>query len=226
MGTFKVKQETTLSRSDFFVLLKVLILNNFKIEFEQGTSAIFKCKTSGAATIKGATVTDLPSSNPAFQSVQCLVDNNFATVPGMISGGLIRPGDSLKRGELYAITDEILNQIMTKLNTISNNGNCMANNQLNLKRILQKMISELSLSTAAFAQVTSLSQFTDIDGSSPYYSAVQSLIERYGIITGYPHFDSTLRPETDATYADVVELWSSALDRVTETGNNLSTTCN
>lgn len=64
------------------------------------------------------------------------------------------------------------------------------------------------------AQVTSVSQLRDVDPRATYYADVQSLVERYGVLSGYP--DGTFRPDELVTRESFVAQLNAALDRAVE----------
>jgi len=67
---------------------------------------------------------------------------------------------------------------------------------------------------AGVAQVTSISEFGDIRPTDPEFTAVQSVVERYGINVGLP--DRTFRGKQPITRGDFVIYLSEAMDRVHE----------
>ena len=48
-------------------------------------------------------------------------------------------------------------------------------------------VAELSEETGSMGQVTSVSQFSDVQPTDWAFQALQSLVERYGCIAGYPN---------------------------------------
>lgn len=64
------------------------------------------------------------------------------------------------------------------------------------------------------AQVTSVSQLTDVNPTSPYYEALLSIVERYGCDVGFP--DGTYRANRTIVRAEVV-VTTSACTSVMET---------
>jgi hypothetical protein len=77
----------------------------------------------------------------------------------------------------------------------------------------------------AMAQVTSVSQLADIGPTHWAFTALQSLVERYGCIIGYP--DKTYRGDRALTRYEFAAALSSCLDRVnqliTASTDNLAT---
>ena len=72
-----------------------------------------------------------------------------------------------------------------------------------------------SLSKNSIAQnITSVTQITDVRPSDPLYSSLQSLIERYGTVGGYP--DGTFRPERFGFRAEMASSLNAILDKLGE----------
>lgn len=71
-----------------------------------------------------------------------------------------------------------------------------------------------SFAAPAMAQVTSVSQFTDVSPTQWSYQAISNLITRYGCVAGYP--DRTFRPGQPATRAELAALTNACLDSITE----------
>jgi hypothetical protein len=69
-------------------------------------------------------------------------------------------------------------------------------------------------STQALDQVTSVSQFTDVDPSHWAFQALQSLVERYGCIVGYP--DRTFRGNRALTRWEFAAGLNACLDKIQE----------
>ena len=69
-------------------------------------------------------------------------------------------------------------------------------------------------SAAALAQVTSVSQLTDVRPTDWAFQALQSLVERYGCIAGYP--DKTYRGNRALTRYEFAAGLNACLDRVNE----------
>ena len=62
------------------------------------------------------------------------------------------------------------------------------------------------------AQMTSVSQITDVSQSDDYFYALQTLVERYGCITVYP--DGTYRGNQPLTRGDFAIMLNSCLNQV------------
>jgi hypothetical protein len=69
-------------------------------------------------------------------------------------------------------------------------------------------------SDEAFAQVTSVSQLTDVKPTDWAFQALQSLVERYGCIVGYP--DKTYRGNRALTRYEFAAGLNACMDRINE----------
>jgi hypothetical protein len=69
----------------------------------------------------------------------------------------------------------------------------------------------------AWAQVTSVSQLSDVQPTDWAFQALQSLVERYGVIAGYP--DGTFRGNRALTRYEFAAGLNAALDRIQELVN-------
>ena len=68
---------------------------------------------------------------------------------------------------------------------------------------------------ASAQQVTSVTQFSDVQPSDWAYQALSNLVERYGCVAGYPN--GTFRGGKALTRFEAAALLNSCLERVTET---------
>jgi porin len=75
-------------------------------------------------------------------------------------------------------------------------------------------VRQLSRRTNYIARVTSVSKLSDVQPSDWAFQALQSLIERYGVIEGYP--DGTFRGNRAMTRYEFAAALNAALDRVSE----------
>jgi len=69
-------------------------------------------------------------------------------------------------------------------------------------------------SSPALAQITSVSQLSDVQPTDWAFQALQSLVERYGVIAGYP--DGTFRGNRAMTRYEFAAGLNAALDRINE----------
>jgi hypothetical protein len=80
----------------------------------------------------------------------------------------------------------------------------------------------LSCNLAAWAsadQVTSITQFSDVQPTDWAYQALSNLIERYGCVAGYPN--GTYRSNGSLTRWEAAALLNACLDRITEVTDEL-----
>ncbi|MBE9050893.1 iron uptake porin [Nostocales cyanobacterium LEGE 11386] len=75
-------------------------------------------------------------------------------------------------------------------------------------------VSQLSQETNNIGQVTSVSQFSDVQPTDWAFQALQSLVERYGCIAGYPN--GTYRGNRALTRYEFAAGLNACLDRVNE----------
>jgi hypothetical protein len=64
----------------------------------------------------------------------------------------------------------------------------------------------------ATAQTTSVDEIADVEPTSWYYQALQSLVENYGVLTVYS--DRTFRANRPGTRAEVAQLINASMDVV------------
>ena len=76
-----------------------------------------------------------------------------------------------------------------------------------------------SSSGSSLEQVTSITQFSDVDPTDWAYQALSNLIERYGCVAGYPN--GTYRGNRAMTRFEAAALLNACLDRVTEVTDEL-----
>lgn len=75
-------------------------------------------------------------------------------------------------------------------------------------------VAQLSQETNSIGQLTSVSQFSDVRPTDWAYRALQSLVERYGCISGFP--DNTFRGNRTLTRFEFAAALNACLDRVNE----------
>lgn len=85
-----------------------------------------------------------------------------------------------------------------------------------VEEIRSEELSDLSLTTSevTMSQLTSVSQLSDVEPTDWAFQALQSLVERYGVIAGYP--DGTYRGDRALTRYEFAAGLNAALDRVNE----------
>ena len=72
---------------------------------------------------------------------------------------------------------------------------------------------------ASSEQVTSITQFSDVQPTDWAYQALNNLVERYGCVAGYPN--GTFRGDRAMTRYEAAALLNACLDRVTEVTDEL-----
>lgn len=80
--------------------------------------------------------------------------------------------------------------------------------------VSQTSVSQLSQESNSIGQVTSVSQFSDVQPTDWAFQALQSLVERYGCIAGYPN--GTYRGNRAMTRYEFAAGLNACLDRVNE----------
>lgn len=83
-----------------------------------------------------------------------------------------------------------------------------------IKSILAAGVAAVSLTAPAMAQVTSVSQLSDVQPTEWSYQAISNLVSRYGCVAGFPN--GTFQPGQPATRAQLAALVNACLDSVTD----------
>ncbi len=121
----------------------------------------------------------------------------------------INSNELLSASEILSLETTSANTIITKINhrvpldvdrnsvgenrIFTTNENAIAqpnkqlNKQLNKKLIIAEVPQNQAESTSSEGQVTSVSQLSDVQPTDWAFQALQSLVERYGCIAGYPN---------------------------------------
>jgi Carbohydrate-selective porin, OprB family/S-layer homology domain len=81
-------------------------------------------------------------------------------------------------------------------------------------QLLSQLVENNPSATDSMEQVTSVSQLTDVDPTHWAFQALQSLVERYGCIEGYP--DRTYRGNRALTRYEFAAGLNACLDRIQE----------
>lgn len=128
------------------------------------------------------------------------------SVPTLLVASLMMPGDALANG---IPTNEKLNQLANSATASTEVG--LSDSSTTLQQVRQYSAEGRS---AQLDQVTSVSQFTDVDPSSWAFQALQSLVERYGCIVGYP--DKTYRGNRALSRYEFAAGLNACLDKIQE----------
>lgn len=83
-----------------------------------------------------------------------------------------------------------------------------------LNSITEVSVSQLTSQTNSIGQVTSVSQLSDVKPTDWAFQALQSLVERYGVITGLP--DGTFQGNRSLTRYEFAAGLNAALDKINE----------
>lgn len=75
-------------------------------------------------------------------------------------------------------------------------------------------VDELEANTDSLGQVTSVSQLSDVQPTDWAFQALQSLVERYGCIAGYPN--GTFRGNRSATRYEMAAALNACLDQISD----------
>ncbi|MBD2520665.1 carbohydrate porin [Nostoc sp. FACHB-973] len=95
-------------------------------------------------------------------------------------------------------------QLLTQVNPV------LADQSASSEQFPDLAIGEITI----LNQVTSVDQFTDVQPTDWAFQALQSLVERYGCVTGYP--DSTFRGNRALTRYEFAQVLNTCLNRVNE----------
>jgi len=85
---------------------------------------------------------------------------------------------------------------------------------MNFKSFFASAVVVSAMTAPAMAQVTSVSQLSDVQPTDWSYQAVSNLVSRYGCVAGFPN--GIFQPGQPATRAQLAALTSACLDRISE----------
>ncbi|MEM9005314.1 MAG: iron uptake porin [Cyanobacteria bacterium P01_F01_bin.86] len=80
--------------------------------------------------------------------------------------------------------------------------------------LLPEIVRSQEIDSQSLAQVTSVSELSDVQPTDWWFGALQSLVERYGCIAGYP--DATFRGQRAMTRGEFAAGLNACLDRINE----------
>jgi hypothetical protein len=83
-----------------------------------------------------------------------------------------------------------------------------------IKTFIAAGVAASTLAAPAMAQVTSVSQLSDVQPTEWSYQAISNLISRYGCVAGYPN--GTFKPGQAASRAELAALVNACIDRISE----------
>ncbi|MEB3210455.1 MAG: iron uptake porin [Leptolyngbyaceae bacterium] len=132
------------------------------------------------------------------------------------SGVMLWPsGDTATASELQSVADIMSSNHMMGSTDLHPGASSIANARPNGMRQVTG-VQQLSRPAAdtSEAQVTSISQLSDVEPTDWAFQALQSLVERYGCIAGYP--DATFRGNRALTRYEFAAGLNACLDRINE----------
>jgi hypothetical protein len=125
------------------------------------------------------------------------------------------PDKNVTRAESYVAMNRLLDAYNEMLAT--------ADAQKQSKRTYSPSSTPTVSDDFSISQVTSVSQFSDVKPTAWYFNDLQSLVERYGCVAGYPN--ATFRAEQLVTRADYVAGINACLDRLNELVMTVTADC-
>jgi hypothetical protein len=141
----------------------------------------------------------------AYEIMGWSTGNNFADANGNFNAN-----QAATRADVAVFLNQFLDAINTSLSlspSAAAQGSPTSSNP-NFQLVFYHLTDSL------LAQITAVSQFSDVNPTDSYYQDLQSLVERYGVAAGYP--DGTFRANQTITRAEFAALLNTALDRVVE----------
>ncbi|MEO6329550.1 MAG: S-layer homology domain-containing protein [Ginsengibacter sp.] len=147
-------------------------------------------------------VTDVNDSTPGYQSIKTLVETNGVTL--VYADNTFRPKDPLRRGDFIVTFNSALDAVKkaTDAGGVDN--------------------SVINTYDKSQSYVTSVSEITDLQESSVYYPAAQSLIERWGIAAPFSK-SKLLNAGAPMTEGEVYDILKQTLGYVSPGTNPYST---
>ncbi|MHC0066708.1 iron uptake porin [Nostoc sp. UIC 10890] len=116
----------------------------------------------------------------------------------------------------YLLVSPAVCSVMLFVNTAAFAGETSSNSEINQPQVLANPDTKTQniAPDQIMGQVTSVSQFSDVQPTDWAFQALQSLVERYGCIAGYPN--STYRGNRALTRYEFAAGLNACLDRVNE----------
>jgi len=146
---------------------------------------------TAALAVSTSALAATPNSAPAVSELNAAIETKQV---GIVNTGVTKPQETLVAQQVPATPNvPATDNTLTEINRYSNEGR---GNRSNI------------------AQVTSVSQLSDVQPTDWAFQALQSLVERYGVIAGYP--DGTYRGNRAMTRYEFAAGLNAALDRVNE----------
>ncbi|MDZ4872689.1 MAG: hypothetical protein CLLPBCKN_002085 [Chroococcidiopsis cubana SAG 39.79] len=143
---------------------------------------------TAALAVSTSAIAATPSSALAVSELNAAIE---AKETSIVNSGVTKPQGTLIAQQVPAAPET--DNTISEINRYGNEGRGDRNN---------------------IAQVTSVSQLSDVQPTDWAFQALQSLVERYGVIAGYP--DGTFRGNRAMTRYEFAAGLNAALDRVNE----------
>ncbi|NHC37727.1 iron uptake porin [Scytonema millei] len=146
---------------------------------------------TAALAVSTSAIATTPNSAPAVSELNAAIEAKETTI---VNSGVTKPQGTLIAQQVpTAPAPPETDNTISEINRYGNEGRGDRNN---------------------IAQVTSVSQLSDVQPTDWAFQALQSLVERYGVIAGYP--DGTFRGNRAMTRYEFAAGLNAALDRVNE----------
>ncbi|MDV2993069.1 MAG: hypothetical protein N4J56_002723 [Chroococcidiopsis sp. SAG 2025] len=146
---------------------------------------------TAALAVSTSAIAATPSSAPAVSELNAAIETKETSI---VNSGVTKPQGTLIAQQVpTAPAAPETDNTISEINRYGNEGRGDRNN---------------------IAQVTSVSQLSDVQPTDWAFQALQSLVERYGVIAGYP--DGTFRGNRAMTRYEFAAGLNAALDRVNE----------
>ncbi|MBD2253664.1 iron uptake porin [Nostoc parmelioides] len=114
----------------------------------------------------------------------------------------------------YLVSQELTQKDLTSNNQPQKSENLDSDNTINALPLIIQESTNSSPSSDQLSQVTSVSQLSDVQPTDWAFGALQSLVERYGCIAGYPNL--TYRGNRAMTRYEFAAGLNACLDRINE----------
>ena len=170
-------------------------LSNFARATESEENAIGSIAQTNLDSSNATSIETEAFTSPPLSFAEFITPNTTADVP------LIEP----------LVTDQQTDELLQPLeeNQLEENQSVGDRTDLNLSDTQQ-----IETESDAMGQVTSVSQLSDVQPTDWAFQALQSLVERYGCIAGYP--DGTYRGQSAMTRYEFAAGLNACLDRISE----------
>jgi Carbohydrate-selective porin, OprB family/S-layer homology domain len=190
------------------------LLNEVASASSLGTPSVSAAST-GAMSISAASVNVAPASVALAAPLSVETPVRISAAPAQAATtslpalDSVAPAQAAPKGEAAAqsVTPAVPTQIAQAAPTQAGSGAMSQVTSLD-------QISQYSNGANSMSQVTSISQLSDVQPTDWAFQALQSLVERYGCIVGYP--DSTYKGSRALTRYEFAAGLNACMDRISE----------